>query len=158
MPVIHVYVQLKKYGSSCHYYRFIKPFPVFMLYNISLSSQYCKPIVLNFLSGVPEAPDDVQSTYQTCVSVTLQWLRGFNGGLEQTFTVTYTDLNTSQEYTVSDIEDTRDEEIIWKVTDGILPSHRYRFHVTAVNLLGTSATVTAEDIYTPGMLMVNILV
>ncbi len=108
------------------------------------------------LSGVPDAPDDVRSIYQTCVSVTLQWSRGYNGGLEQTFTITYTDLNTSDVYTVSDIEDTRDAYIIWKVTDGIFPSHRYRFHVTAVNGLGNSATVTAEDISTPGMSIVSI--
>ncbi len=120
---------------------------------LSIASQHCKPISL---SGVPDAPDNVRSTYQTCVSVTLQWLRGFNGGSEQTFTITYTDIDTSDEYTESDIEDTRDAEMIWKVTNGIVPSHRYRFHVTAVNGYGHSDTVTADDIYTPGMLIVNI--
>ena len=55
---------------------------------------------------------------------------------------------------MNDIEDGKDAEIIWKVKDGIFPSHRYRLHVTAVNQFGNSATVTADDISTPGMLVV----
>ncbi len=122
---------------------------------ISISFQFYNLVSFNFSSGVPDAPDNFRSTYQTCISVTLQWLRGFNGRLEQTFTTAYADLNTSDEYTVCDIEDTKDAKIIWKVTNGIFPSHRYRFHVTAVNGLGNSATVTGQDISTLGMFVVN---
>ncbi len=103
-------------------------------------------------SGVPQTPSDFQSTYQTCVSVTLQWQPGFSGGPAQTFTITYTDLNTSQEYTERDIEDSDDPEgsITVKVTDGISPSHRYRFYIMATNRFGNSTVMSSKVYTTPG--------
>ncbi len=108
--------------------------------------------IILICSGVPRTPSDFQSTYQTCVSVTLQWQPGFSGGPPQTFTVTYTDLNTSQEYTVRNIDHSENPEgfIAVKVTDGIGPSHRYRFHIVAINRLGNSTVVSTEVYGTPG--------
>ncbi len=103
--------------------------------------------------GVPQSPSGFQSTYQTCVSVTLQWQPGFSGGPTQTFTITYTDLNTSQEYTVRGIEDSENLEgfITLKVTDGISPSHQYRFHIVAINRLGNSTVESSQVYSTPGV-------
>ncbi len=103
-------------------------------------------------AGVPQSPSKFQSTYQTCVSVTLQWQPGFSGGPTQTFTITYTELNTSREYTASDIEDSENAEgvITVKVTDGISPAHGYRFHIVATNRLGTSTVLPSEVYVTPG--------
>ena len=88
--------------------------------------------------------------------MTLQWQPGFNGGNEQTFTITYTDLdNDTQVYSVDNIEDTGQDIMEYKLTegDGITASRRFRFFITATNRIGT-APVTPDmefDTSTPGI-------
>ncbi len=86
--------------------------------------------------------------------MTLQWQPGFNGGNEQTFTVTYTDLDNDLIYSVDNIEDTGQDAMEYKLTetDGITSSRRFRFLIMATNRIGT-APVTPDmefDISTPG--------
>ncbi len=104
---------------------------------------------------MPTSPSGFQSTYQTCVSVTLQWQPGFDGGNEQTFTITYTDLDSGQVYSVDDIEDTGQDVMEYKLieADGVRAYKMFRFVITATNRIGT-APVTPDmefDAYTPGI-------
>ena len=104
---------------------------------------------------MPTSPSNFQSTYQTCVSVTLQWQPGFNGGNEQTFTITYTDLDNDLVYSVDNIEDTGQDIMEYKLTeaDGISASKMFHLMITATNRIGT-APVTPDmefDAYTPGI-------
>ena len=62
----------------------------------------------------------------TAVSITVQWMSGFNGGLEQTFTVRYTNVATGVIREKSDIKDTDDsgQMITDVITDGIEPEYQ----------------------------------
>ncbi len=110
-------------------------------------------VSISFHPAVPQSPSDFQSNYQTCVSVTLQWQPGFNGGNEQTFTVTYTDLDDDQIYSVDRIEDTGQDVMEYKLTeaDGITASRRFRFSITASNRIGTAPVTPEFDTATPGI-------
>ncbi len=86
--------------------------------------------------------------------MTLQWQPGFNGGNEQTFTITYTDLDSGQVYSVDGIEDTGEDLMKYKLikSGGLTASKKFRFSITASNRIGT-APVTADmglDTSTPG--------
>ncbi len=104
---------------------------------------------------MPTSPSGFQSTYQTCVGVTLQWQPGFSGGPTQTFTITYTDLDTGQIYSVDGIEDTGEDlmKYKWIKSGGIMASKKFRFSITTTNRIGT-APVAAHmgfDASTPGI-------
>ncbi len=110
-------------------------------------------ISVSFYPAVPTSPSDFQSTYETCVSVTLQWQPGFDGGNEQTFTITYTDLDSALVYSVDDIKDTGQNVMQYKLTeaDGITASRRFRFSITATNRIGTAHVTPEFDTATPGI-------
>ncbi len=102
---------------------------------------------------MPTSPSDFQTMYPTCVSVTLQWQPGFNGGNEQTFNITYIDLDNDLVYSVDNIEDTGQDVMEYKLTeaDGITASRRFRFSITATNRIGTAPVTPEFATATPGI-------
>ena len=65
----------------------------------------------------------------TAVSIRVQWIRGFNGGFQQTFTIRYTDVVSGVVKEKSGIEDRvvgSGQMITDDITDGIEPETEYR--------------------------------
>ncbi len=83
------------------------------------------------------APKEFRVFNVTCISVTLEWTPGFNGGSLQTFTITYTNTDTGGEYSVGPIpEDTSHNSTVYKLMDRITAESNYVFHIIATNSYG----------------------
>ena len=75
----------------------------------------------------------------TAVSIRVQWIRGFNGGLDQTFTIRYTDVVSGVVKEKSGIEDKvvgSGQMMTDDITDGIEPETEYQLQIFADNLKG----------------------
>jgi len=71
----------------------------------------------------------------TAVSIRVQWIRGFNGGFEQTFTIRYTDVVSEVVKEKSGIED----KVVGSgqmITDDIEPETKYQLQIFADNSQG----------------------
>ena len=55
----------------------------------------------------------------------------------QTFTITYTNTDSEEEYSVGPIpEDTSQNKMLYKLMDGITAESHYEFSITAANSIG----------------------
>ena len=103
--------------------------------------------------GPPLKPINFSVIDVTAVSIRVQWITGFNGGLEQTFTIRYTNVATGVVMEKSGIEDrgVGDGQMITDdITDGIEPETEYQLQIFASNSQGQ----TAGDVisaHTPGV-------
>ena len=89
----------------------------------------------------------------TAVSIRVQWLTGFNGGSEQTFTIRYTNVATGVVIEILRIEDRGldDGEVItYDIADGIEPETEYQLQIFAVNSQGQT-TGDVVSTLTPGV-------
>ena len=86
----------------------------------------------------PLEPINFHVTDVTAVSIRVQWIRGFNGGLEQTFTIRYTNIATGVVREKSGIEDTDGSRqmITDVITDGIEPKTECQLQIIAHDSLG----------------------
>jgi len=98
----------------------------------------------------------------TAVSIRVQWIRGFNGGLEQTFSIRYTEVVSGVVKEKSGIEDRvvgSGQMITDDITDGIEPETEYQLQILADNSLGqvVGASISVD---TPGLCNcdINILI
>ena len=72
----------------------------------------------------------------TAVSIRVQWIRGFNGGLKQTFSIRYTEIVSGVVKEKSGIEDKvvgSGQMITDDITDGIEPETEYQLQIFADN-------------------------
>ena len=74
----------------------------------------------------------------TAVSIKVQWVTGFNGGLDQTFTIRYENVASGliMEKTVADTGIGSGQLITENITDGIDPETQYHLTIISVNQLG----------------------
>ena len=89
----------------------------------------------------------------TAVSIRVQWIRGFNGGFEQTFIIRYTDVVSGVVKEKSGIEDKvvgSGQMITDDITDGIEPETEYQLQIFADNLQGQVVGDVVSTI-TPGL-------
>ena len=89
----------------------------------------------------------------TAVSIRVQWIRGFNGGLKQTFTIRYTDVVRGVVKEKSGIEDKvvgSGQMITDDITDGIEPETEYQLQIFADNSQGQVVGNVVSTI-TPGL-------
>ena len=94
-------------------------------------------MLLTFSTGPPFIPTEFRVANSTCISTTLGWIPGFNGGSLQTFTIIYTNTDGGEEYSVGPIpEDTSQNKMVYKLMDGIMPETHYEFSITATNNYG----------------------
>ncbi|KAK2139284.1 hypothetical protein LSH36_1889g00004 [Paralvinella palmiformis] len=100
------------------------------------------PVSLNtniIVYGPPSKPVNFHVIDVTAVSIRVQWIRGFNGGLDQTFTIRYTDVVSGVVKEKSGIEDKvvgSGQMITDDITDGIEPETEYQLQIFADNLQG----------------------
>ncbi|KAK2139235.1 hypothetical protein LSH36_1917g00028 [Paralvinella palmiformis] len=89
--------------------------------------------------GPPSKPVNFHVIDVTAVSIRVQWIRGFNGGLDQTFTIRYTDVVSGVVKEKSGIEDRvvgSGQMITDDITDGIEPETKYQLQIFADNSQG----------------------
>ena len=89
----------------------------------------------------------------TAVSIRVQWIRGFNGGLYQTFTIRYTDVVSGVVKEKSGIEDRvvgSGQMITDDITDGIEPETEYQLQIFADNSQGQVVGNVVSTV-TPGL-------
>ncbi|KAK2140671.1 hypothetical protein LSH36_1280g00089 [Paralvinella palmiformis] len=89
--------------------------------------------------GPPSKPVNFHVIDVTAVSIRVQWKRGFNGGLDQTFTIRYTEVVSGVVKEKSGIEDRvvgSGQMITDDITDGIEPETEYQLQILADNSLG----------------------
>ena len=89
----------------------------------------------------------------TAISITLSWKPGFNGGLPQSFAITY-NAEGEAEKTVNGISDSGEDRMQYKLKgDYITHGTKYFASIVAVNRVGPSDRVFWNDpdpIKTPG--------
>ena len=86
----------------------------------------------------PVAVTSFQITDVTAVSIKVQWVTGFNGGFDQTFTIRYENVASGviMEKTVADIGLGSGQLITENITDGIDPETLYHLTIISGNQLG----------------------
>ncbi len=108
----------------------------FALYSQTITNN--EPLLL-FSTGPPLIPTEFKVINSTCISATLGWIPGFNGGSLQTFTITYVNTDSGEEYSVGPIpEDTSQNKMVYKLMDGITAESHYEFSITTTNSYGES--------------------
>jgi hypothetical protein len=91
------------------------------------------------LTAVPGKPTDFHVSDVTAVSVRVQWMTGFNGGLDQIFTVKYQNMATGvvmEETGITDIGPGSGQLMTQDITDGIDPETQYQLQIFTANTLG----------------------
>ncbi|CAG2242239.1 unnamed protein product [Mytilus edulis] len=89
----------------------------------------------------PEAPQNVSVVTITFRSVNLSWIAGFNGGLEQTFTVQFKTIDNDKWNVLNvHINDVMTGSTIYYTLDQLRPDTSYQVTVVSTNLQGQRNT------------------
>ncbi|KAJ8316078.1 hypothetical protein KUTeg_006092 [Tegillarca granosa] len=89
-------------------------------------------------SGPPEIPMNFGTLSITSNSITVTWLRGFNGGHKQTFVVTYKRKDSKENLSSEEImEDDNRENYTLRIKN-LLPQTEYDFWLFSYNIKGNS--------------------
>lgn len=89
----------------------------------------------------PDAPQNFSVETKTFRSVNLSWIAGFNGGLEQTFTVQFKTIDNDK-WKVKNVQinDIRTGSKIYYPLDQLRPDTSYQVTVVSKNLQGQRNT------------------
>ncbi len=105
-------------------------------------------VYIVYCTGKPDRPENLKLT-ATAVSLTIEWDRGFNGGLLQTFHLGY----GGSQQPIQDDNPVENDHYTVRLGDGegIRESTDYTVSLYAANMLGDSSTLR-ETIRTKGRL------
>ena len=73
--------------------------------------------------------------------ILVQWITGYDGGFNQSFTIKYTDVDIGIVTKTPHIKDTAPSDgrvMQYNITKGVYPGVRYKLELTASNLKGTA--------------------
>ncbi|XP_074644904.1 neural cell adhesion molecule 1-like isoform X2 [Tubulanus polymorphus] len=99
-------------------------------------------------TGPPQTPTNLTVLAKTAESVTLSWVSEFAGGSEQTFTLSYRALDSTQFVNKTEITDPGYRKLVQTKITGLKPATDYLFKVKSVNSNPGDNTSLSTDIVT----------
>ena len=91
---------------------------------------------------------DIAAVYINAVSITVTWTSPSDGGLAQTFTLTYNN-SLGDSVSITNIDDPGEGKAVMRKVIDLAPSSVYAFGVTSINALGRTVS-TEEHVGTAG--------
>ncbi|KAJ8316072.1 hypothetical protein KUTeg_006086 [Tegillarca granosa] len=91
-------------------------------------------------SGPPESPKNFGVLSVTSSSITVKWLRGFNGGHQQTFVVLYQEKDSKENLLSQKITEEENRESYTIAIRNLMPQTEYDFWIYSYNIKGNDST------------------
>lgn len=91
-----------------------------------------------FIIGPPGHPKDFKLVTSTAESVIFSWIAGNNGGLHQTFVISYKQTGKNDTLTTKNVTELKGKKMYIAVIADLLPNTEYNFWIYAYNSKGSS--------------------